>query len=83
MDVAEGDNAVDAGPLPLVAGRGRRTKRAQSQYDAGQRQVMDVVGVYETWVSQEVARIALKYEMAGTRLEMARELGLLADGGQI
>ena len=55
----------------------------QSQYDAGQRQVMDVVGVYETWVGQEEARIALKYEMAETRLEIARELGLLADGSDI
>ena len=55
----------------------------QSQYDAGQRQVMDVVGVYETWVGQEEARIGLKYEMAETRLEIARELGLLADGSDI
>lgn len=55
----------------------------QSQYDGGQRQVMDVVGVYETWVAQEQARIVLKYEMAETRLEIARELGLLADGSDI
>ncbi|MDQ2094801.1 TolC family protein [Rhodobacteraceae bacterium 10Alg 79] len=55
----------------------------QKQYDAGQRQVMDVVGVYETWVDQEGTRIALKYEMAGARLEIARELGLLASGSDI
>lgn len=55
----------------------------QQQYDAGQRQVMDVVGVYETWITQEQARIDLKYEMAATRLEIARELGLLADGSDI
>jgi len=55
----------------------------QSQYDAGQRQVMDVVGVYETWLSQEDARIGLKYRMAGQRLDMAKELGLLADGSDI
>lgn len=55
----------------------------QSQYDAGQRQVMDVVGVYEGWVSQEEARIGLKYDMAAARLDMARELGLLADGSEI
>jgi len=55
----------------------------QSQYDAGQRQVMDVVGVYETWVGQEVARIDLKYETAATRLEIVSELGLLADGSDI
>ena len=55
----------------------------QQQYEAGQRQVMDVVGVYETWVTQEQARIELKYEMAATRLEIARDLGLLADGSDI
>ncbi|PIE12273.1 MAG: transporter [Rhodobacterales bacterium] len=55
----------------------------QTQYDAGQRQVMDVVGVYETWSVQEQSRIGLKYDMALTRLDMARELGLLADGGDI
>lgn len=55
----------------------------QQQYDAGQRQVMDVVGVYEGWLSQEQARIDLKYEMAATRFDMARELGLLADGSDI
>lgn len=55
----------------------------QRQYQAGQRQVMDVVGVYETWLAQERARIALKYELATTRIEIARQLGLLADGSAI
>jgi len=67
----------------LAAQAKRNLDIFQQQYDAGQRQVMDVVGVYETWVSQEQARIDLKYEMAETRLEMARELGLLADGSDI
>ncbi|WP_252731497.1 TolC family protein [Lentibacter algarum] len=55
----------------------------QSQYDAGQRQVMDVVGVYETYATQAQAAIELKYSLAAANLEMARELGLLADGSEI
>jgi len=55
----------------------------QQQYDAGQRQVMDVVGVYETFAARQTAAVGLKYELALTRLEMARTLGLLADGSQI
>lgn len=55
----------------------------QSQYDAGQRQVMDVVGVYETYAAQAEAEIALKYDLVRSRLDMAKDLGLLADGSKI
>ncbi|WP_371223338.1 TolC family protein [Roseovarius sp. 2305UL8-3] len=55
----------------------------QQQYDGGQRQVMDVVGVYETFAARQTAAVGLKYELALTRLEMAQVLGLLADGSQI
>jgi adhesin transport system outer membrane protein len=55
----------------------------QRQYDAGQRQVMDVVGVYETFAARQVAQLDLKYELAETRLKIAREQGLLADGSSI
>ena len=55
----------------------------QQQYDAGQRQVMDVVGVYETFAARQTSAVGLKYELAEARLEMARLLGLLADGSQI
>ena len=55
----------------------------QRQYDAGQRQVMDVVGVYETFAARQAARLDLKYELAETRLKIARERGLLADGSSI
>ena len=55
----------------------------QRQYDAGQRQVMDVVGVYETFAARQAARLDLKYELAEARLQIARERGLLADGGSI
>ncbi|MCZ4257897.1 TolC family protein [Sulfitobacter sp. G21635-S1] len=55
----------------------------QQQYDAGQRQVMDVVGVYETFARQQQAEVSLKYEVVRLRLDMARLLGVLADGDQI
>lgn len=55
----------------------------QAQYEAGQRQVMDVVGVYETFARQEQSQVALKYDMARARIKIANELGLLADGGDI
>ncbi len=55
----------------------------QSQYDAGQRQVMDVVGVYETFARQQDAEVALKYEAIRLRIEMAELLGVLVDGTAI
>ncbi|MGJ8546897.1 MAG: TolC family protein [Sulfitobacter sp.] len=55
----------------------------QAQYDAGQRQVMDVVGVYETYASQQAAEVTLKHDAARLQVEMARILGVLADGDAI
>lgn len=55
----------------------------QSQYDAGQRQVMDVVGLYETFAAQQEAVIALRYRAVVADLEMAAALGLLADGSRL
>ncbi|QFT92450.1 Outer membrane efflux protein [Roseovarius sp. THAF9] len=55
----------------------------QGQYDAGQRQVMDVVGVYETFAEQQSRQVGLKYDLALTRLQLARAMGLLANGGRI
>lgn len=55
----------------------------QRQYDAGQRQVMDVVGVYETFARQQQAEVELKYDVVRLRLEMARIQGILADGDAI
>jgi adhesin transport system outer membrane protein len=55
----------------------------QRQYDAGQRQVMDVVGVYETFARQQQTQVSLKYDVVRLRLEMARILGVLADGTEI
>lgn len=55
----------------------------QAQYKGGARQVMDVVGVYETWAKQTQSAIALKYELARVQIEIARDYGLLADGREI
>ena len=55
----------------------------QAQYKAGQRQVMDVVGVYQTFSKAQEAEVTLKYEAATLRVEMARILGVLADGDLI
>lgn len=55
----------------------------QEQYEAGQRQVMDVVNVYETMVSRRLEHIGLKYDAILTRLQMAEEYGLLVDGSDV
>ena len=55
----------------------------QAQYDAGQRQVMDVVGVYETFAARQSRQVELKYELAEARVLLASTLGLLADGSRI
>ena len=55
----------------------------ERQYDAGQRQVMDVVGVYETFVRRNVAEVGLKYEHLRKAVELARVQGVLAEGASI
>ena len=55
----------------------------QEQYDAGQRQVVDVVSVYETYARQQQAEVTLKYETVRLKLEMAQILAVLADGDAI
>lgn len=55
----------------------------QAQYDAGQRQVMDVVGLYEQFARQQHSAAGLRYRAVLAGLEMAAELGLLADGDRL
>lgn len=55
----------------------------QAQYDGGQRQVMDVVGVYETYAQAVEREIELKFKVARAELELARLRGGLAEGAQI
>src|SRR6056297_2739493 len=55
----------------------------QSQFKAGQRQVMDVVGVYETFAARQAATLDLKYERLETQLQIAEHLGVLAEGNRL
>ncbi len=55
----------------------------QRQYEGGQRQVMDVVGVYETYAAATEKEIELKYKAARAALELARLRGALAEGARI
>lgn len=55
----------------------------QAQYDAGQRQVMDVVSLYEHFARQQQEAAALRYRATLAGLEMAAELGVLADGNRL
>ena len=55
----------------------------QAQYKGGARQVMDVVGVYETWAKQTQTALRLKYDLARVQIAIARDLGLLADGRDV
>lgn len=55
----------------------------RAQYEGGQRQVMDVVGVYETWAQALETELELKYKAARAELELARLKGALAEGARI
>ncbi|MCF6444597.1 TolC family protein [Nereida sp. MMG025] len=55
----------------------------EEQYEAGQRPVMDLIGVYETKINAERDHISHAYDIARTKLKIAKELGLLADGEEI
>lgn len=55
----------------------------QIQYDEGQRQVMDVVGLYEQFARQQQAAATLRYRAVLTEVQIAAALGLLADGDRL
>lgn len=55
----------------------------QVQYDEGQRQVMDVVGLYEQFAQQQHLATTLRYRAMLANLRSAAELGLLADGDRL
>jgi len=55
----------------------------QRQFKAGTRSVMDVVSIYEEMVQRDQTAVDAKYEVILIHLEMARDHGLLADGGSI
>nr|WP_255723250.1 TolC family protein [Thalassobius sp. Cn5-15] len=55
----------------------------QSQFKAGQRSVLEVVNTYEQLTRREMERLDAKYDVILVQLELARDLGVLADGGEI
>jgi adhesin transport system outer membrane protein len=78
---ALGRQAADAA---VLAGRAKANLDLfQAQYDAGQRQVMDVVGLYEHFARQQQDAASLRYRAILTQLQIAAELGLLADGDKL
>ncbi len=83
----EGQIAAKSRQAKEAAGLTAQAKRNldifQEQYDAGQRQVLDVVGVYETFARQQQAEVTLKYEAAQLQIDLARLLGVLANGDAI
>ncbi len=78
---AKGRQADEAARLTINAKQ--NLDLFQEQFDAGQRQVLDVVNVYEVYARQQQAEVTLKYETIHLRLQMAEILGVLADGDQI
>ncbi len=67
-----------------VAGQARaNTELFQRQFNAGTRTVMDVVGVVETLARLERDHVTLRYQIAKTQVEIARERGALANGSDI
>ncbi len=78
---AKGRQADEAARLTINAKQ--NLDLFQEQFDAGQRQVLDVVNVYEVYARQQQAEVTLKYETVRLRLQMAEILGVLADGDQI
>ena len=55
----------------------------QRRYDAGTRQVMDVVSVYETFLRALEKQLDLTFQAARAELDAAKRLGVLADGAKI
>lgn len=55
----------------------------QKQYDGGQRKVMEVVGVYETYIRALETALEVKYKAARAELRIAELQGVLASGDRI
>lgn len=67
-----------------VAAQARaNTELFQRQFNAGTRTVMDVVGVVENQARLDRDHVALRYQIARTQVEIARERGALANGSDI
>ncbi|WP_424944563.1 TolC family protein [Aliiroseovarius crassostreae] len=67
-----------------IAGQARaNTDLFKRQFKAGRRTVMDVVGVVENLARLEAENVAIRYDIARTEVEIAREYGALIDGNAI
>ena len=58
-------------------------KRFEAQYKAGVRPLMDLVAQHESLAAMERDLVSMRHERARARLDIARDLGLLADGAGI
>ena len=67
----------------LTASAQHNLKLFRKQFESGQRQIMDVIGVYQTYARALETEIDLKYKVARAELEMARLMGVLAEGARI
>ncbi|WP_432448313.1 TolC family protein [Aliiroseovarius marinus] len=67
----------------LVGQARANTDLFKRQFNAGQRTVMDVVGVVENLSRLEQEHVSVRYEIARTEVEAAREFGLLVNGSEI
>ncbi len=77
-------NERQAAEAEVLARQSRETYRLfEAQFKAGQRSIMDVVSIYEQLVQREQDHVDAKYQVILIQLEMARDLGLLADGDKV
>ena len=67
----------------LTASAQHNLKLFRTQFESGQRQIMDVIGIYQTYARALETEIDLKYKVARAELEMARLMGALAEGARI
>jgi adhesin transport system outer membrane protein len=73
----------EAEAAKLAKSSGETFRLFERQFEAGQRTVIDVIAIYEQLVQREQAHVDAKYEVILIQLELARDLGLLADGDSI
>jgi adhesin transport system outer membrane protein len=53
------------------------------QYKVGRRTLLELVGQYDSFARLEREQAAIRYEVALTELEIARDRGLLVDGARM
>lgn len=78
-----GLSARAARAVDLAAQSQANANLFRRQFEAGTRTVSEVVGIIETMARLEAEAIRAKYAGARADIEIARELGLLANGSEI